>query len=76
MKNQHTGFMKHCIALALKGYGQTSPNPLVGAVIAKNGKIIAEGWHKKAGSYHAEINALRMAGKRAKGADLYVNLEP
>lgn len=76
LTHQRTGFMKRCIALALKGYGQTSPNPLVGAVVVKKGKIIAEGYHKKAGSPHAEINALKAAGKKASGADLYVNLEP
>ena len=75
-KHQRTRFMRRCIELAFKAYGQTSPNPMVGAVIVKNGEIISEGYHKKAGLPHAEINALRKAGKRAKGADLYVNLEP
>jgi len=69
-------FIQRCLHLALQAYGQTSPNPMVGAAIVKNGKIIAEGYHKKAGQAHAEINALRKAGKRARGADLYVTLEP
>lgn len=68
--------MHRCLELALKGYGRTSPNPLVGALIVKKGRVIAEGYHKKAGSPHAEVSALRQAGKQARGADLFVNLEP
>lgn len=75
-KNLRTKFMHRCLELALKGYGQTSPNPLVGAIIVRKGRVIAEGYHKKAGAPHAELNALRKAGKRARGADLLVNLEP
>lgn len=62
--------------LAKKGLGKTSPNPMVGCVIVKNGRIIGDGYHKKAGFPHAEIEALNKAGKDAKGATLYVNLEP
>lgn len=69
-------YMKRAIRLAKRGQGRTSPNPLVGAVIVKDGRIISEGYHKKAGMPHAEIEALRAAGEGAKGADLYVNLEP
>lgn len=69
-------FMQRALQMAEKGLGQTSPNPLVGAVIVKSGKIIAEGFHRKAGADHAEIVALKLAGKRAKGATLYVTLEP
>ncbi|MCI0448476.1 MAG: bifunctional diaminohydroxyphosphoribosylaminopyrimidine deaminase/5-amino-6-(5-phosphoribosylamino)uracil reductase RibD [Chlorobi bacterium] len=71
--------MYRCLELAGKGAGYVSPNPLVGCVIAKNGKIIAEGYHKKFGSNHAEINAINSAIKKGvnlKGAELYVNLEP
>lgn len=68
--------MRWAIALALEGLGRTSPNPMVGAVIVKNGKIVGEGYHRRAGSPHAEINALKNAGKNAKGADMYVTLEP
>ena len=68
--------MRRALELATKGRGATSPNPMVGAVIVKNGKIIGEGYHKKAGAAHAEINALRQAGHKAKGATLYVTLEP
>lgn len=69
-------FMQKTIELAKKGAGYTSPNPLVGAVIVKNNEIIGKGFHKKAGSFHAEVNALKDAGKKTKGATLYVNLEP
>lgn len=73
-------FDEECMRLALrlaeKGRGATSPNPMVGAVIVKNGRLVGKGYHKKAGMPHAEINALRQAGMNAKGATLYVNLEP
>jgi len=61
---------------AKKGIGRTSPNPCVGALIVKNGKILGKGYHKKAGTPHAEIHALHAAGRKAKGATLYVTLEP
>ena len=73
---KHEHFMRRALSLAEKGAGKTSPNPLVGAVIEKNGKIVGEGYHKKAGLPHAEIEALRKAGKLAKGARMFVNLEP
>ena len=69
-------YMKRALTLARKGIGRTSPNPAVGCVIVKDGQIIGEGWHKKAGQPHAEINALEMAGEAARDADLYVTLEP
>jgi diaminohydroxyphosphoribosylaminopyrimidine deaminase/5-amino-6-(5-phosphoribosylamino)uracil reductase len=62
--------------LARKGIGLTSPNPAVGCVIVKNGRIIGEGWHRNAGGPHAEVHALEMAGEEARGADVYVTLEP
>jgi len=68
--------MRMAIALARKGIGKTSPNPAVGAVIVKNGRIVGRGYHRKAGLAHAEINALREAGIKAKGADIYITLEP
>lgn len=68
--------MKEAIKAAKKGTGKVYPNPLVGCVIVKNGKIISSGWHACFGGNHAEIEALRKAGKKAKGADLYVTLEP
>ncbi len=64
------------LRLAAKAKGRTSPNPMVGAVVVKNGKVIARGWHQKAGEPHAEAIALRKAGKAANGATLYVTLEP
>jgi len=69
-------FMRRALALALKGLGRTSPNPMVGAVLVKNGRVVGEGYHRKAGLPHAEIEALKRAGNKARGADLYVNLEP
>ena len=69
-------YMKRALALALRARGETSPNPLVGAVIVKGSKIIAEGWHKRCGADHAEIVALKKSGSRARGAKLYVTLEP
>ena len=68
--------MRRALQLAGKAAGRTSPNPMVGAVIVKNGRVIAEGYHKKAGRPHGEIEALRKAGSRAKGAQMFVNLEP
>ena len=72
----HKKYMELALQIAEKGRGTTSPNPMVGAIIVKRGKIIGKGFHKKAGTEHAEIYALREAGKKAKNATLYVNLEP
>ena len=69
-------YMKLALNLALKGEGRTNPNPVVGAVVVKSGEVVAKGYHQKAGLPHAEIIALRKAGDMARGADLYVNLEP
>ncbi|KXG77290.1 Riboflavin biosynthesis protein RibD [Fervidicola ferrireducens] len=69
-------FMKRALDLAKKGRGTTSPNPMVGAVIVKDGEIVGEGYHRKAGEPHAEVMALAQAGERARGAELFVNLEP
>lgn len=68
--------MQMALELAARGKGRTSPNPMVGAVIVKGNKVIASGYHKRAGTAHAEAAALKKAGARAKGATLYVNLEP
>src|SRR4029450_4156213 len=62
--------------LALKSAGRRSPNPMVGAVLVRGGKVIATGFHRIAGEDHAEIVALKRAGAKAKGATLYINLEP
>src|SRR5512133_1475414 len=69
-------YMKRALTLARRGIGKTSPNPAVGCVIVKDGTVVGEGWHRKAGSPHAEIHALEMAGDAARGADVYVTLEP
>ena len=69
-------YMKMAIAQAKKAVGRVSPNPMVGAVIVKKGEVVGLGYHRRAGSPHAEINALRKAGKKARNAELYVNLEP
>ena len=72
----HTVYMARALQLAAKGLYTTQPNPRVGCVVVKNGKIIGEGWHRKAGEPHAEIHALNQAGAQAKGATAYVTLEP
>ncbi|MFH0992293.1 MAG: bifunctional diaminohydroxyphosphoribosylaminopyrimidine deaminase/5-amino-6-(5-phosphoribosylamino)uracil reductase RibD [bacterium] len=72
----HIRFMDCCLQLAEKGRGRVHPNPMVGCVIVKHGRIIAEGYHRSFGGPHAEIEALRIAGNRSSGATLYVNLEP
>jgi len=69
-------FMRLALAEAEKGRGRTHPNPAVGAVVVRNGRVIARGHHARAGLPHAEVDALQKSGARAKGADLYVTLEP
>jgi len=69
-------WMAQALHLAERGLYTTTPNPRVGCVIVKAGKLLAEGWHERAGEAHAEINALRAAGAAAKGATVYVTLEP
>jgi len=69
-------FMARALALAGRGLYTTTPNPRVGCVIVKRGKLVGSGWHEAAGQPHAEVNALREAGAAARGATLYVTLEP
>ena len=69
-------YMRRAITLAKRGLGTTSPNPMVGAVVVKGGKVVGEGYHRKAGEAHAEIVALEKAGQRARGGTLILNLEP
>lgn len=76
MKTDDTKWMNEAIRLARLGEGLTRPNPPVGAVIVKNGRLVGRGFHRKAGGPHAEIYALRQAGEKARGATLYVTLEP
>ena len=68
--------MRRALELARRGWGQTAPNPMVGAVVARGGEVLGEGWHERWGGPHAEVNALRAAGERARGATLHVTLEP
>ncbi len=76
MQSLDEKFMARALELAKLAWGQTHPNPMVGAVIVKNGKIISEGYHKKDGEAHAEINAIRNLKEPAEGAEIYVTLEP
>lgn len=69
-------YMREALALARRGEGLTRPNPPVGALLVRGGRVIGRGWHRRAGGPHAEIYALRQAGSRARGATLYVTLEP
>src|SRR5947207_15016527 len=69
-------YMRRALALARLGWGQTAPNPMVGAVVVAGGEIVGEGHHARYGSAHAEVVALHDAGERARGASLYVSLEP
>jgi diaminohydroxyphosphoribosylaminopyrimidine deaminase/5-amino-6-(5-phosphoribosylamino)uracil reductase len=71
-----TRYMRMALGLALKGAGRTSPNPMVGAVLVRGRSVVATGYHLRAGGAHAEIVALKRAGARARGAILYLNLEP
>jgi diaminohydroxyphosphoribosylaminopyrimidine deaminase / 5-amino-6-(5-phosphoribosylamino)uracil reductase len=73
---QDYAYMQQALELAQKGWGTTWPNPLVGAVVVKAGRVVGTGWHRRAGEAHAEVLALRRAGRAARGATLYLNLEP
>jgi diaminohydroxyphosphoribosylaminopyrimidine deaminase/5-amino-6-(5-phosphoribosylamino)uracil reductase len=68
--------MAQALELAVRARGRTSPNPMVGAVLVRHGEVVGRGYHPRAGEPHAEILALRQAGERARGATLYINLEP
>jgi diaminohydroxyphosphoribosylaminopyrimidine deaminase/5-amino-6-(5-phosphoribosylamino)uracil reductase len=76
MRPADEAFMARALELAARGLGKTNPNPLVGSVVVKSGRIVGEGFHSRAGDAHAEVEALGRAGKAAMGATLYVNLEP
>jgi diaminohydroxyphosphoribosylaminopyrimidine deaminase / 5-amino-6-(5-phosphoribosylamino)uracil reductase len=69
-------FLERALELAERGRGTTQPNPVVGAVIVRDGEVVGEGWHERKGEAHAEVNALAAAGDRARGSTLYVTLEP
>ena len=76
MEMEDIRYMNRAIELAERGKGWVNPNPLVGAVLVKNGKIIGEGWHERYGGLHAERNAFKNCSESAEGATLYVTLEP
>ena len=76
MNETDESYMREALHLAEFARGRTSPNPLVGALIVRDGTVVASGWHRAAGEPHAEVHALRMAGELARGATLYVTLEP
>ena len=69
-------YMRAALALAQKGAGRVSPNPMVGALVVRGKQVIGSGYHRVFGGAHAEVHALRRAGAQARGADLYVTLEP
>jgi diaminohydroxyphosphoribosylaminopyrimidine deaminase/5-amino-6-(5-phosphoribosylamino)uracil reductase len=69
-------FLERALELAERGRGTTHPNPVVGAVLVRDGEVVGEGWHERKGDAHAEVNAIADAGERARGSTLYVTLEP
>jgi diaminohydroxyphosphoribosylaminopyrimidine deaminase/5-amino-6-(5-phosphoribosylamino)uracil reductase len=73
---QDSVYMRRALDLARKGWGQTAPNPMVGAVVVRDGEIVGEGYHARYGQAHAEVNALNAARGRTRGATIYVTLEP
>ncbi len=73
---QHVAFMRRALELARNGLGLASPNPMVGAVLVADGRVVGEGWHEGPGTAHAEVMALEAAGDTARGATLYATLEP
>jgi diaminohydroxyphosphoribosylaminopyrimidine deaminase/5-amino-6-(5-phosphoribosylamino)uracil reductase len=73
---EHEAYMRRALDLAERGRGLASPNPVVGAVVVSHGEVLGEGWHDGPGTPHAEVAALQAAGERARGATLYVSLEP
>jgi diaminohydroxyphosphoribosylaminopyrimidine deaminase/5-amino-6-(5-phosphoribosylamino)uracil reductase len=76
MNDEHKKYLSKAFKLAEKGKGFVSPNPLVGSILVKNGKIIGRGWHKKFGEAHAEVNAIKNSTEDVTGSTLYCNLEP
>ncbi|MGK0620179.1 deaminase, partial [Meiothermus cerbereus] len=76
MRELDERFLRRALQLAERARGHTHPNPLVGAVLVRDGRIVGEGYHPKAGEPHAEVFALREAGSLAQGATAYVSLEP
>lgn len=73
---QERAWMRRALALAVRGRGSVEPNPMVGCVLVRNGRIVGEGYHRRYGGPHAEVEAIRAAGRSARGATAYVTLEP
>jgi len=73
---EDAGWMRRALELAPRGWGRTAPNPMVGCVVVRDGRVVGEGWHAEYGGPHAEVEALRQAGDQARGATAYVTLEP
>ncbi len=73
---EETRFMQLALRLAMRGKGRTSPNPAVGAVVVRRGRVVGRGWHRRSGEAHAEVRAIEQAGMAARGATIYVTLEP
>jgi diaminohydroxyphosphoribosylaminopyrimidine deaminase / 5-amino-6-(5-phosphoribosylamino)uracil reductase len=76
MVREHEEHMRRALELAARGRGSVAPNPMVGALVVRDGVVVGEGWHERAGAPHAEVNALVAAGERSRGATLYCTLEP
>lgn len=76
MAGRESQFMQQALELAAQGAGRVSPNPMVGAVLVSDGKVVGRGYHRRVGRAHAEVEAIREAGRRARGAALFVTLEP
>src|SRR5947207_10312331 len=76
MTDADESWMQRALELAQRGRGHVEPNPLVGAIVVRDGRVVGEGWHQRFGAAHAEVNALAAAGDAARGATLYVTLEP
>lgn len=75
-RDEDVRYMRRALALARRAAGRTRPNPMVGAVVVREGRVVGEGYHRQAGTPHAEVHALQAAGPLARGATLYVSLEP
>jgi diaminohydroxyphosphoribosylaminopyrimidine deaminase/5-amino-6-(5-phosphoribosylamino)uracil reductase len=76
LDDRERALLERAVVLGRQGWGRVHPNPLVGCVIARDGEVLGEGWHEEYGGPHAEVQALNRAGEAARGATVYVSLEP
>ena len=76
VSEEDLGFLERAVELGRRGWGRVSPNPMVGCVVVRKGRVVGEGWHRELGGPHAEVHALAAAGERARGATAYTSLEP